>query len=274
MLKKFFPAVLAIAALPAFMSSCGEKGPKPLKTVFETYGKAHTYVLEGVKSDFVEDDDMSVCDSVALILPVTINDIDTKAFCDTIIWYALGQKDLTAFEAIDKWLEETAAETGYKFHDTNVAPNLADGFEFVEGRIVNMTSDLLTYCIANSSMHPGAANGLYTLTYLNYSLKSNSIVRLSDLFTPEGLKALPEVIARQAEDNPRYAGELNIDSLPEDGNFFLSSEGEIVFSYQPMEVGPHSLGNVQIAFYPAELVDYMTPAAIREFGLTDLTPNP
>ena len=61
-----------------------------------------------------------------------------------------------------------------------------------------------------------------------------------------------------------------ITDLPCDNNFYISSEGEIVFSYQPYEVASYAQGIIDIPFYPYELVSYMTPYAINFFGLTDL----
>ena len=269
--KSLLSAAILTAVTAVMTMGCSESGPKPLESRFETYGKSHTYILQGLKSDLGgEDNDMSECDSVSLILPVMLNNSDTKDLCDTILSRALSVKGLDPFDAIDKWLAATAAESGLQTVDTVLRSEITDGFQIIQGKIVNMTSDLLTYCISNSVMLPGAANGLYTLDYINYSLTEKRVITLSELFTPDGLKKLPAVIADQAENDSRLAGNVDIESLPESDNFYLSSEGEIVFSYKPMEVGPHSLGNVQVAFLPEELVPYMTPAAIRAFGLSDL----
>lgn len=256
------------------MTACKEE-QKPEsyhgQTVFENYGKSHTYLLKDIKSDMGPENDLTECDSVSLLLPVIINDIDVKNLSDTILVRALGHFGTSPAEAIDKWLTETAAESGCQIDSININPNMADGFQFINGTIVNFNSQVLTYCIATSVLHPGAANGMYTLDYINYSLKENRIISLVDLFKKTALTELVDLIAKKAQENPRYEGEVQIETLPENNNFYLSSEGEIVFSYQPMEVGPHSLGNVQISFMPEELVALMTPQAIKEFGLSDLS---
>jgi hypothetical protein len=64
-------------------------------------------------------------------------------------------------------------------------------------------------------------------------------------------------------------GNTNVTELPADNNFFISSEDEIVFSYQIYEISS-SQDPINISFYPYELVDYMTEQAIDMFALRDL----
>lgn len=262
--------LLSIAVMATACSGNEQTLPEPPETTFQTYGKSHVYALRGLKTDFGPENDMTVCDSIALIMPVVINDVPATALCDTIVSHALGLTGIAVTEAMDRWLDECALQSGCPVDSTDVSPDMVDGFHIVTGRIVNMTTEILTYCIDTRLMHPGAANGVETLDYINYSMQLNAIITLADLFTPEGLKKLPEAIAARAQDNPKYADQVSIDALPDGGNFYISSEGEIVFSYQPMEAGPHCLGNVQIAFYPEELVEYMTPRAVAKFGLADI----
>lgn len=269
-----FSSFLICGLTAMAVTSCANKEAEAPVTEFATYSGSHTYILSGLKSDFGEDNDMTECDSVSLILPVRLAGKETPALRDSILARALDGVDtrtLTPRKAIETWLDTTAAQSGCPVVPTDINAGLADGFVLVQGTVTNLTPKLMTYCIATSSLLPGAANGLYTLDYINYSIETESIITLKDLFTPEGLAALPGVIADKAESMAAYAGNVSIETLPESpGGFFISSEGEIVFSYQPMEVGPHSLGNVQVLFTPEELVDYMTAGAVKAFNLSDL----
>ena len=257
---------LVLSALP----SCSDGKTNKTLCEFESYTKSAVYALAGSAADYGYSADVTVNDSVALVIPVKLNNSPAEVLRDSILCRALGSYGSNVSDVIENWIAEASKETGYTPVESAVAPAAADGFRRIQGRIVNMSTDVFSYCIATSIYLPGAANGLETMDYLNYSLEENRLITLSDLFTPEGLNELPAVIAEQAENNPRYAGEVTIESLPQNDNFYLSSEGEIVFSYQPMEVGPHSLGNVQVAFTPAELVAYMTPSAIKKYNLEDL----
>jgi hypothetical protein len=81
---------------------------------------------------------------------------------------------------------------------------------------------------------------------------------------------LPERIAEQAEAMSDMIGPTTVGDLPADGNFYISSEGEIVFAYQPYEVASYAQGPINIPFYSYELIDYMTDEGIALFHLEDL----
>lgn len=269
-------AVCLLAALSVVSCASDSKGDNTDSlSVMQSFSKSHTYILQGSAADYFSDSDVSVTDSVSLILPMLLDGTDASIVCDSILSRAMNVKGCSDIAtAVDTWfknnMDEVTSETGYKAVQATTSPVVSDGFCYIEGGIVNMTPRLFVYCITTSTYLPGAANGSYTLDYINYSFEMKRTVSLDDLFTPEGLKELPAVINEQAHNNPRYGDSVSIDALPAGGEYYLSSEGEIVFVYQPMEVAPHSVGAVQVAFMPAELLRYLTPQAIKNFGLTDL----
>lgn len=213
-----------------------------------------------------------VCrDSVSLVVPMTLAGQDASPLRDSILQRAFGISDLPVHQAMDKWMEENEHESGSGYKtETASATQAPDGFTRILGYVSYMSSRTIVYTIATDTYAPGAANGYTTADYINYSMANKEFISLADIFTPAGLKALPKLIQQQALNNPEYDGNVNITALPEAGNFYISSEGEIVFSYYPTEVGPHYLGTVQVAFYPYELMDYLTPRAKIMFNLTDL----
>lgn len=256
-------------ACAAIMTSCGTDGSdQPLS--FNTYSAASTYTLVGSGKDFDQDADLICGDSVSLVMPITLENTDAQALRDTIMSLALGQKAQSIQSAMDNWLTATAAEYGYPTKPATGNVQDLQGFDNVRGFIVNLDPELLVYCVTTDQYEPGAAHGMTTRRYINYSLLEGKVVSLKDLFTPQGLRELPARIADQAENMPAYAGQTQIEALPEDYNFYISSEGEIVFSYAPYEAGPFSLGTVEIPMYPYELVNLMTPRAIDLFNLADL----
>lgn len=238
--------------------------------VFESLTASQTYSLKNSAKDYGYRADVTVNDSVDIIIPVKLNGLDVSVLRDSIEMRMFGMTSDNLETSLQTWMEDSRKESGYETEPVDISATNVDGFQLIQGRIVNMTTEVLSYCIATSVYHPGAANGLETLDYLNYSLVLNRMITLKDIFTEKGLDELPAVIDAEAQTNPKYAGIVSIDSLPQNGNFFLSSEGLIVFSYQPMEVGPHNLGNVQISFEPVELVRYLTPEAIRNYDLDDI----
>ena len=263
-------AVTIISAGIVVMTSCGKTDEKAATTSFETCEGSSTYALKGSAKDFGLDKDFVCNDAVSLVMPITLNGKDATAVRDSIMMLALNNTAGDVKLAIDKWLTAEAKESGFETERVDVDVAVVDGFCHVRGYIANMTPEVLVYCVTTDTYNPRAANGMTTNDYINYSMVDNKIMALGDLFTAEGLKQLPGLIADQAENIPSYAGQVDISALPGRGDFYLSSEGEIVFSYAPLEVGPHSLGTVEVPFYPYELVSYMTPKAVTMFGLSDI----
>jgi hypothetical protein len=107
--------------------------------------------------------------------------------------------------------------------------------------------------------------------YISYIIPKAKILTITDLFTPEGIEALPKVIQQQADELSSAIGPTEIESLPAGNNFYISNDGQIIFAYQPYEVASYAQGEIQVPFYPYELVQYMTTYAINRFRLADLS---
>lgn len=263
-----------VAALALVATACSDSS-KDATLSFDSYTGSQTSRLEGSAKDFMQDTDVVYFDSVSLVLPITLNDCDVAVLRDTITSYALNVKGKPIRAAIDEFLSATSDAQGYKAVPLSAAQSkgsdLAQGFDIVSGFVVNLTPEILVYCVRNEGYQAGAAHGLTTRRYINYLIKDKGqVITLNTLFTKDGMRALPERIADQAEAMSDVIGATSVSALPADGNFYISSEGEIVFSYQPYEIASYAQGTVDIAFYPYELVDFMTPAAIKLFHLEDL----
>lgn len=244
---------------------------------FRTCRGAASYVLKGSKMMLLQPDDATYADSVSLIMPVTLGNCQIEALRDTILSIALGKYGDEPDSLVARWLRETATAmaTDMESKAELVPDTLAEaatGYDIVSGYITHLTAEIMVYCIHSESYMPGAAHGIYSNRYVNYALAdTGSIITLDKLFTPRGLERLVPRIAQQAQSMSDIVGATAVASVPEYGNFYISSEGEIVFSYQPYEIGSYAQGTINIPFYPYELVDYMTPYAVSLFHLEDLT---
>lgn len=274
-----FTQILPFAALISILSatSCSQTDtpqPEPKADIcFNIVHADNTYSLIGSAADFYSDSDIVCNDYINLVIPSRIQNNDISALTDSILSLATDTivRSADPQSAVAEWISKTAAQSGYKTQAHAPSKQNVDGFDHVNGFVVSLTDNTLVYCINASMYAPHAANGMTTRSYINYMITGGGrMLSLSDLFTPEGLKELPATIAERAADMAQYAGMVDIDDLPQGGNYYISSEGEIVFSYYPMEVGPHVLGTVEIPLYPSEVLDYLTPLAIDIFGLQDL----
>jgi len=264
--------VLALG-LGLTLASCSDNADKSSSIAFESFQKGATYVLEGSAKDFGTSADILFYDSVSMVMPQRLNGYDISELRDSITSLALGQKKIDAMvPAIDKFLKATADDQGYKARKVN-SQDIPMGYAYVNGYVVYLTPELLVYCVDTEIFNPGNANGMHTKQYLNYELSQNgkgNLLSISQMFTPEGLKQLSELIAERAQDMSDVIGPTSVDGLPENGNFFISSEGQIVFAYQPAEIGSSAQGFINVAFEFPELYQLFSPKAISFFGLEGL----
>lgn len=264
-------AATCAAAIAFQLASCsrseGEASDNTITFSHEVYS-THYRLLETAKA-FDNDNDVLFRDSTSLLLPQKIYGTDVAALRDTIM---LAAFDTVASprEAIKSFFRKTVEETGYQYAEVadSVPSTDIDGISIVEGDVFNMSPRLLTYAITNYTYYPGAAHGLTGVTYISYLLDENRVMTLSDLFTPEGLEALPAIINSRAKQlKPAIGPTDQITKLPSGGNFYISLSDAITFVYQPYEVASYSQGLIQISFYPTELTEYLSPEGLNYFQL-------
>jgi hypothetical protein len=264
--------VIGAAALLAGLASCSQSADDA-SIAFDTYQGASTYRLEGSGKALMQDDDLIYADSVSLTLPLKLYDCDVATLRDSITSYALGVKGKPIAHAINMWLKESADNQEFKAVPTTANDNtdIAQGYDFITGYVAHLTTELLVYCVRTESYEPGAAHGITLRRYINFLLEGKGeVITLDRIFTPKGLAKLPARIAEQAEAMSDIIGVTAVSELPADGNFYISSEGEIVFSYQPYEIASFAQGTINIPFYAYELIDYMSDEGIALFNLEDL----
>lgn len=227
--------------------------------------------LKGSAGDYFRDTDITYTDSISLIMPEDLPGQNLSALRDSIIRMAFDTTGTDIDKIISGFISKDAGQFSYPIHE--VAPvdiSQADGFAYVSGSVVNYNPALLVYEVAISSYNPGAAHGITTRNYLNYDLDSGRILDGKFMFDPAKRSDLIAIIARRAEEMTDVLGPTQIDDLPENNNFYINPEGEIVFVYQPYEVASYAQGLISISFYPAELSECLTAAAMKYFSLDDL----
>jgi hypothetical protein len=266
-------SAMIAASLLLSLGSCSDKDKAEDNTIsFETITGSGAFTLVGSGENMESAADLTYGDSVSLVMPVSIFGKDISALRDSILVNALDSVGEDIHYIIQRSIRRSAEENGFELkEDTKKMPIFErDGYSVTTGSIIALDSDILTYCISSSIYNPGAAHGITTAKYLTYYIPDSKILTLSDVFTPEGLKELPEQIQKQAEDNISAIGPTEIEGLPVGNNFYISHDREIVFVYQPYEVASFAQGEIKVSFYPYELASYMTKTAIERFGLDDL----
>lgn len=266
---------IVASGLVSCTDRCATEGQSESDLAFTTFQRSATYSLVGSAADFLSDKDVQFYDSVSIVMPTRIASADISALCDSICAYAFDAKAGTpVMGAAAAWMRTRPSEGGYKAVPATAEDATTLGEASVNGYVHTLTPSLLVYCVRSESLEPGAAHGMNCTRYINFGYSSESslqgIITLNDLFSANGLKEMPRLIGDRASELFSAIGPTDVEGLPENGNFYINSLGEIVFSYQPYEIASYAQGNIEIAFEPYELVDLLSPKGIAYFGLEDL----
>ena len=256
-------------------ASCSKQPEKndSKEITFEVLTAQNNFTLENSAKTFNRDSDLTFCDSVDMLLPSSIYGVEPTALRDSIISLAFDTIGTDYQTLIKADAQKFASYSGFGVKDfPNHYANLAepDSYHLLRGYLASLTPNMLSYCVFDESYLAGAAHGMSSRYYINYVMSDNKILQLKDIFTPEGLKALPPLIQKEADGMAGVIGEVTIIDLPSRDNFYISPAGEIVFVYQQGEVASYAQSFIWIAFYPYELSQYMTKAGLKMFNLQDL----
>lgn len=259
---------LPIIAAAAIIASCSHTGDTPSTDItFETITGTYAYRLAGSARDYMRDSDIICYDSASVLLPLTLPGCDVTSLRDSIVSAAFDTVAEPA-AAMRAYFASQGAESGYPTDTTTYATEAnADGLLLVDGAVTYLTPAWMTYCVTTGISMPGAAHGITTRRYINYSIADGRQITLRSIFTPAGIERLPGLIASQARRMKAILGPTTIDALPAADNFYLSADGTIVFAYQPYEVASYAQGEIRVPFYPYQLSDLLNDTGLRIFGL-------
>jgi len=114
--------------------------------------------------------------------------------------------------------------------------------------------------------YSGGAHALTAVYPINVDMKTGRVVELSDVFTPSGIQALPQLLEdafRQQRSIPANA------SLTEQGNLFEEvltptesfslHPDKIVFTYNPYDIAPYSEGIIEVSIPWKQIEPLLTP---------------
>lgn len=118
--------------------------------------------------------------------------------------------------------------------------------------------------------YTGGAHGNYGTGFTNLDLKRKRIIKLSDILTSAGIKALNKLLEKNyklqnnipQEKSLQEAG-LFVDTIPVNDNFIITP-GTLMFNYVPYEIASYADGEVKIYIPYNEISKYIKPDA-KEF---------
>lgn len=269
-MKKIYAQALAAAVMAAATVACTHT-PAPKSDIdFVSVKAAGAFSQDGTAEDLEAETDLRIACRLDLLMPSRIYDHDITPLRDTIQNIAFGSPEGVAL--IQDFFRRSAEEFGYavtplelteaaadSIENTSSALTAYDGFVEVRGYLELLTPKVLSYAINYSSYAPRAAHGMYGTSYVNYDVRLGRMITLEDLFSADGLGALPEAVRKKAIQMRGYIGRTDITSLPAGDNFTLSSDGDIILSYQPYEVASYAQGEIRVPMPAYEVDQYLTP---------------
>lgn len=270
-MKKLIFYAVGTALLAAGAASCGH-GADDRRVEFRVAEHGSSFRLLNSAAEFGSDEDMIFADSVNLVIPMRVFGADINPLLDSIMSLAFDSVGADFDAVMRDHLLSTASGIGYAVEPVDTTA--ADGFNVVTGTVVNLSPELLVYCVTTSEYPPAAAHGMTTSYYINYDMASGRVLTLREIFDNKRLNDLAAAIQTQADALEQIIGPTGITELPSHDNFMLSPSGEIVFVYQPYEAASFAQGAIKVSFYPYELVDYMTPFGKKYFRLADFDNGP
>lgn len=266
-------AALAAASIPALLVSCSNgtcsgpasSGNGTLDFKTETY-KA-SYTLKNSAQDYQRDKDVPYNAQATILMPTAVPGEGISVLRDAIMKTAFGNSGADGAAIAGNYFLKTAAESGYTPEATtgDTSSGIISGETIVNGFIQNATSDILSYGIVNYIYPPGAAHGMSLTRYIVFDIEKGNIVNLTDILTPEGIEKLPAILKERASALEPAIGSTELTALPSGSNFYINTDGNAVFVYQPYEIASYAQGTISI-----DIPAYSLSGLMTEYGKTIL----
>ncbi len=208
--------------------------------------------------------------------PLKIGDNNIKVLQDSILAAAYGPGMSDVDGAIAKFVNSPILiEEGQKIQAVTEIPDASETARILSNEsyisVVSTNERFMVYKM-EFSYYGGGAHPGYNASYLNYDVKRNRVLDYKSIFKPGYDKAILEAIkgALCEKYSVSTVGELEekVGIFAQD--IFLShnlyfKDYEIVFYYNPYDIGPWALGVVEVPVASYLLEKYMKPDAISLF---------
>ncbi|MDE6062896.1 MAG: RsiV family protein [Duncaniella sp.] len=212
--------------------------------------------------------------STSVQWPDELGAYDIAALQESLIKKAYRDSaSTTVKEAIQKYIEDTSIVDGAK--DVVAVDSLpVDSmtyFSNVTANVLDLDEAMVTYQIVGSTFlggaHPMTGVRPFTYDFAEGKVLDSSNIFLPDVTNDSVMPIITEALARQLgvpvsslEDAGIFVSQLTYPGRP------YITNNVLYFHYDPYEVGPYSLGNVDVAVYPYEIERFLDPAVKKLFN--------
>ncbi len=267
--KKLLPAAL-VGLLTLGVASCNGSGSKD-SIEFETRTDSVGYLIPDYYGDSVY-----AAARYSVVWPKRIGEQDFNALCDSLTQLTFGVKGVDFKEAAKTFtqagLNNLIAESDSVTLEYEKVP-FEEAFDepranlnMVNSEVTLLNPNLLVISVDDQTYFYGAAHGMMTRTFLNYSILNHQLMTVDNTFLAGNDKGILSIINNVARERYDAEGVL-FDAPIETYNNFQITENEIVFVYQPYEIGPYSSGIIEVPVSQQDLYRFLTESAIKTLNL-------
>ncbi|HJE38212.1 MAG TPA: DUF3298 and DUF4163 domain-containing protein [Candidatus Amulumruptor caecigallinarius] len=265
-------AVAATTLLAACSGNGGETAGSEEISNFEIREQLKS-ASKSYKLVYASGDTAYVTLSATVQWPVEFGGSDLIALRDTII-NALGTKSpynidqaMSAYVNNNELIEAGPQVTVSPVDSISPMTDETNSYDIETTiKVTELNEQTVTYQIYNYSF-TGGAHPNYAYIPFTYDLSAGKVLTFDMLFKPGSDDALmtliQEALANQlGVRDPAKLGEAGVftDQLFVSRNVFVS-DGQIVFHYNPYEIGPYALGQMDVALAPFVIENLLTSEA-------------
>ena len=271
MKKIYLPLVGCVAALMAV--SCGSNNGSGASSTDGVRNFEVNMTVKSAEKFFrtdVDGDTVYIDISASVQWPERIGDFDISSLQDTIVSYSFGH-DKVADRNIDKIITGYTTDTSFLGEDAKCAAidsipggdDAAPYFYDVTATLVEVNEQMVTYQISafayTGGAHPYGASHPFT-----YDLSRGCVLTADNMFRAGSEKEVLAIVktglARQLGVNPSQLENAGVfvSQFTSPGQPYINND-VIVFHFNPYDIAPYSMGNIDVAVYPYELNEYLTP---------------
>lgn len=268
--SQFILGTIAAGAMLSIAACTAPTSPDN-SLAFNRLEVSEAYRLENSAEGYGADSDLVIACRADLLLPEALFGHDAKALQDTILLRTFGKANVAAenrTQTIRDYFKSYVEEEGYPVEIVSTADcdsddffNKFDGYTGINVEPMTITTKVLSFQMTASAYAPRAAHGMYSTSYVNYDLVNGKVVDLADLITASGIAKLPDMLKQRARNMQNTIGPTELTGLPAGDNFFINSDNEFVFAYQPYEIASYAQGEIRIPVPAYLIADYLTPQA-------------
>lgn len=275
-ISKFFLPVAVIAITAAAFQSCNksksdDSSNSDESIVFETRTDSVGFLVPDFYGDSVY-----CATKYSVVWPEKIGKQDFDAFKDSLTMLTFGVSGIDFDRAAEKFMrcglndliaDGDSIKLRYEsvpFREAEEQPRV--NLNSVESEVTLLTPELLVIRVNSSVYFYGAAHGMISRQFLNYSITNHQLMTPENTFLPGKEKSILSLISAAAAEQYPDEGVL-FDAPIESFSNFEITENDFVFVYQPYEIGPFSSGVIEISVSAQDLYRFLTPEAIKALGL-------